>query len=160
MKNYWPFGIFLLAMVVVGLITLTLKVAITNPVELQGMCQLSAQYIDENSNAITQMRNRLLSQYSFSFEGRLDPKKEAFKRLFLKIQTKDGQQVSGDVKVQFFLTRPNTNKENKNLGYGDFTNHLWQSASFDVEKKGRYQSEALVQIGADSICVVQEYFVR
>ena len=27
MKNYWPFGIFLLAMVVVGLIVLTIKVA-------------------------------------------------------------------------------------------------------------------------------------
>lgn len=71
MKNYWPFGIFLLAMVVVGLIVLTIKVAITNPVELQGVCQQSSQYIDENSNAITQMRNRILKQYNIAFEGAL-----------------------------------------------------------------------------------------
>ena len=39
MRNYWPLGIFLLSMVVVGMIVLTIKVALTNPVELQGVCQ-------------------------------------------------------------------------------------------------------------------------
>ena len=61
MKNYWPFGIFLLAMVVVGLIVLTIKVAITNPVELQGVCQQSSQYIDENSNTFSCFNNSLPS---------------------------------------------------------------------------------------------------
>ena len=37
-KNYWPIGIFLLAMVVVGLIVLTIKTALNNPVEMKAMC--------------------------------------------------------------------------------------------------------------------------
>ncbi|MDE5925984.1 MAG: hypothetical protein K2G68_04635, partial [Helicobacter sp.] len=63
MKNYWPFGIFLLAMVVVGLIVLTIKVAVMNPVELQSICQRSSQEIDANINEIVKRRESFLNNY-------------------------------------------------------------------------------------------------
>ncbi|WP_236033222.1 hypothetical protein [Helicobacter turcicus] len=160
MKNYWPFGIFLLAMVVVGLIVLTLKVAISNPVELQGICQQNSQYIDENSNEIAQMRARLLKQYNITFEGSQNQNSKDFHQIFLRISDKTNDKITTNAKVEFFLTRPNTTKEDQILGDGELVNGLWQSRYFEVQKQGRYQSEAFVEIGADSICITKEYFVR
>ncbi|TLD81405.1 hypothetical protein LS70_007790 [Helicobacter sp. MIT 11-5569] len=160
MKNYWPLGIFLLAMVVVGLIVLTLKVAISNPVELQGMCQQNSQYIDENANAIAQMRTRLLRQYNIAFESIQDRNLNNFRQIFLRISDKIDEKIITEAKVEFFLTRPNTTKEDKTLGNGELVDGLWQSKYFEIQKQGRYQSEALVTIGDDSICVTQEYLIK
>lgn len=160
MRNYWPFGIFLLAMVVVGMIVLTIKVALTNPVELQGVCQQSSQYIDENSNSITQMRNRILNQYSITFEVALQQDLQSFRQIFLQIKDKESGKLETDAKVQFFLTRPNTTREDRILGNAKLVDGLWQSDSFALEKPGRYQTEALVEIGGDSICITREYFVK
>lgn len=160
MKNYWPFGIFLLAMAVVALIALTIRVAILNPVEPQGICQQNSQYIDEHSNAIAQMRARLLERYEISFEGALQYELKDFHQLFLHISDKANGNSIVNAEVMFFLTRPNTTREDKNLGTGKFVDRLWQSEYFDVSKQGRYQGEAFVKIGNDSICVTQEYFVK
>ncbi|WP_299546249.1 hypothetical protein [uncultured Helicobacter sp.] len=160
MKNYWPLGIFLLAMVVVGLIVLTLKVAISNPVELQGVCQQNSQYIDENANAIAQMRARLLNQYHIVFEGATKQSPKEFRQIFLRISDKTNEKIITNAKVKFFLTRPNTTREDKALGNGELVDGLWQSEYFEVQKQGRYQSEALVEIGNDSLCITQEYLVK
>ena len=160
MRNYWPLGIFLLSMVVVGMIVLTIKVAVTNPVELQGVCQQSSQYIDENSNAITQMRNRILSHYNIAFAGALHHDLRAPRPISLRIQETARGKLETNAKVQVFLTRPNTTREDRILGDAELVEGLWQSHSFEVEKPGRYQSEALVEIGGDSICVTQEYFIQ
>lgn len=160
MKNYWPFGIFLLAMVVVGLIVLTIKVAVTNPVELQSICQRSSQEIDANINEIVKSRESFLNKYNVSFEGALQQDTKSFRQIFLRLSNKKNGKIETDAKVSFFLTRPNTIKEDKNLGEGELVEGLWQSQSFEVQKEGRYQSEALIEIGEDSICVTQEYFIQ
>ncbi|MCI5967978.1 hypothetical protein [Helicobacter sp.] len=160
MRNYWPLGIFLLAMVVVGLIVLTLKVAISNPVELQGICQQSSQYIDENANAIAQMRARLLKQYDITFEGMQGQNLKSYRQIFLRISDKTDGRIVTDAEVNFFLMRPHTTQDDKALGSGELVEGLWQSQYFEVQKQGRYQSEALVKIDGDSICVTQEYFIR
>ena len=159
-KNYWPIGIFLLAMAVVGLIALTLKIAISNPIELQGVCGQNSQFIDENANEIAKMRNKLLLQYSFVFEGESVQNLKDFNRISLRVNNKENGESLKDIQVKFFLTRPNTTQEDKDLGHGEFVNGMWQSCAFEVEKLGRYQSEALVEIGRDSICITKEYFVR
>ena len=82
-KNYWPIGIFLLAMVVVGLIVLTIKTALTNPVEMKGMCGMDSQYVDENINTITQKRQAFLKQYAINFEGAKEQSINEFKMAFL-----------------------------------------------------------------------------
>lgn len=160
MRNYWPFGIFLLAMVVVGLIILTIRVAVSNPLELQGMCQKNSQYIDENSNKISQMRTRLLAEYKISFEGALRQDLKSFRQMFIRISDKKDEKIITNAKVEFFLTRPNTTKEDRILGNGELVDGLWQSESFEVQKQGRYQGEALVEIDNDFICIMQEYFIR
>lgn len=160
MRNYWPFGIFLLAMVVVGLIVLTLKVAISNPVELQGMCQRNSQYIDENANEIAQMRTRLLGEYNIAFEGALRQDLKSFRQMFIHISDKKDGKIITDAKVEFFLTRPNTAKEDRNLGSGELVDGLWQSEYFEVKKQGRYQGEALVEIDDNFVCIMQEYFIK
>lgn len=56
-------------MVVVGLIVLTIKVAITNPVELQSVCQRNSQEIDANINEISKKREIFLRKYEIAFEA-------------------------------------------------------------------------------------------
>ncbi|MBD5165412.1 hypothetical protein [Helicobacter sp.] len=160
MKNYWPFGIFLLAMVVVGLIILTIKTAITNPVELQSMCQRKAQEIDANINEITKKREAFLQKYNIAFEGALQQDTKTFRQVFIRLNDKMSGKIETNAKVSFFLTRPNTTREDQNLGEGELVEGLWQSKTFEVRNPGRYQSEALVEVGEDSICIAQEYFIQ
>lgn len=178
MRNYWPLGIFLLAMVVVGLIILTLKVAITNPVELQGMCGINSQEMDENANEIAKKRKEFLEKYqvNFAMQGKeVFVKKKNTQRSFMEIAKSNFTQLElllrdinknplqdeilKKVEIEFFLTRPHTTREDKRLGLGKFENGLWKSQEFVIDKDGRYQSEALVKIGEDSICITQEYSV-
>ena len=106
------------------------------------------------------MRNRILSQYNIAFEGALQQDLREFRQIFLRIKEKESGKLETNAKVQFFLTRPNTTREDRILGDAELVEGLWQSHSFEVEKPGRYQSEALVEIGGDSICVTQEYFIQ
>ncbi|MDE5602369.1 MAG: hypothetical protein K2I71_00385 [Helicobacter sp.] len=159
-KNYWPLGIFLFAMVVVGLIVLTIKTAITNPVELQRMCQRSSQDIDENINEITKLRTEFLKKYAIGFEGAREQTPKEFRQAFIRITSKHSGVLLKDANVNFYLTRPHTSKEDKDLGKAEFVDGLWQSPSFSVEGLGRYQIEAYVEIGKDSICVFREYRIQ
>ncbi|TLD88168.1 hypothetical protein [Helicobacter sp. MIT 05-5294] len=160
MKNYWPLGIFLLAMVVVGLIILTIKVAITNPVELQSLCQRNSQDIDANINEITQKNEMFLKKYNVSFEGALEQEIQSFRQVFVRLSNKANNKIETNAKVSFFITRPHTTKEDQILGEGELVDGLWQSKTFEVQNLGRYQSEALVEVGEDSICISQEYFIQ
>lgn len=159
-KNYWPIGIFLLAMVVVGLIVLTIKTALNNPVEMKAMCGMDSQYVDENINEITQKRQAFLEQYTIEFEGPKEQGLKEFKMAFVEIRNLKNQKLQTDAKVSFFLARPNTIQEDKTLGEGEFVDGIYQSPSFEVDKQGRWQVEAYVEIGEDSICLMQEYLIK
>lgn len=82
-KNYWPLGIFLFALVVVGLIVLTIKTAITNPVELQRMCQRSSQDVDENINEITKLQTEFLKNMLLTLRVQESKLQRNFGRLLL-----------------------------------------------------------------------------
>lgn len=159
-KNYWPIGIFLLVMVVIGLIVLTIKTALNNPVEMKAMCGMDSQYVDENINEITQKRQAFLKQYAIRFEGPKEQSLKDFKMAFIKIKDLKSQKLPTNAKISFFLTRPNTIQEDKALGEGEFVEGIYQSPFFAVDKQGRWQVEAYVEIGGDSICLMQEYLVK
>lgn len=159
-KNYWPLGIFLFAMVVVGLIILTIKTAITNPVELQRICQRSSQDIDENINEITKSKTEFLKKYVINFEGPKKQTSKEFQQVFIRITSKESGAIQSEAKVNFYLTRPHTAKEDKDLGVADFADGLWQSPSFSVEGLGWYEIEAYVEIGKDSLCISEKYRIQ
>ena len=159
-KNYWPMGIFLLAMAVVGLIALTLKTAISNPVELQGMCQWKPQEVDERANEITQKRQQFLEKYAIGFIGDKTPDSSEFQHLFLSLIAKQTHSIP-EAKVLFFLTRPHTTREDIDLGEGEISDlFFYQSKTFDALKKGRWQAEAYVEIGEDFICFTEEFEIQ
>ncbi|AWI34670.1 hypothetical protein [Helicobacter apodemus] len=159
-KNYWPLGIFLFALVVVGLIVLTIKTAITNPVELQRMCQRSSQDVDENINEITKLQAEFLKKYVINFEGAREQTSKEFRQAFIRITSKENGTIQSNAKVNFYLTRPHTAREDRDLGKAEFVDGLWQSPSFSVESLGRYQIEAYVEIGKDSLCISKEYRIK
>ncbi len=159
-KNYWPIGIFLLAMVVVGLIVLTIQTALNNPVEMKGMCGMDSQYVDENINEITQKQQRFLKKYAINFEGAEEQSLSEFKMAFVGIRDLESQKPQIEAQVSFFLTRPNTTKEDRVLGQGELVDGIYQSPSFEVDKQGRWQVEVYAEVGEDSICLMQEYLVK
>ncbi|MDD6055338.1 MAG: hypothetical protein PUB96_02185 [Helicobacteraceae bacterium] len=164
MKNYWPLGIFLFSLVVVGLIVLTLKTALSNPVELQKLCGFSSQRIDENANEIEIKRKAFLEKYAVGFleDSAANIKLEAqnFHNLKLSLIDKENHAVP-EAKVTFFLTRPHTTKEDLDLGSGILNeSFIYESKSFEALKKGRWIEQALVEVGEDSICVTNEVFLK
>ncbi|CAM2892443.1 hypothetical protein [Helicobacter burdigaliensis] len=158
-KNYWPLGIFMLAMVVVGLIVLTLRMALTNPVEYTMMCGWKPQYVDENINEITIARNSFLQKYNVDFEGKMEPTKEEFRRLFVRLKDKNDKIIQ-NANVEFFLTRPHTAKEDQNLGMGELVEGLYESKDFSIERLGKWEAQALIKIGKEYICITKEYKVK
>lgn len=100
-KNYWPLGIFLFALVVVGLIVLTIKTAITNPVELQRMCQRSSQDVDENINEITKLQTEFLKKYVINFEGAREQTSKEFRQAFIRITSKKVEQYKVMLRLIF-----------------------------------------------------------
>ena len=159
MRNYWPLGIFLFILVVVGFIAFTIKIALQNPVELKAICQKKSQEIDANINTIVQAEQRFLKQYDIEFEGSYKQSTEEFRQAFLKILSKDKKPIN-HAKVHFYLTRPHTTKEDQDLGDGEFVDEIWQSPFFKVQNLGRYEIEASITIDDDSICIMQEYNIR
>ena len=159
-RNYWPLGIFLLAMVVVGLIFLTIKTAVSNPVELTRMCQMDSEEVDENINAITKKRQEFEKKYIADFEGAILQSPKEFKKFFLRVKNKENGKILTEGKVTFFLTRPHTTKEDRKLGSGELVDGLWESPIFSVENLGRYEAQALIEVGEDSMCLTREYMVK
>ncbi|NLU35296.1 MAG: hypothetical protein GXX07_10075, partial [Wolinella succinogenes] len=49
-KNFWPLGIFLVTMTVVGMIIWTVNLALKNPVELDNSYMSYYQQVDSNIN--------------------------------------------------------------------------------------------------------------
>ena len=159
-RNYWPLGIFLLAMVVVGLIFLTIKTAVNNPVELTKMCQIDSQEMDENINIITKKRQEFEKKYIATFEGAILQSPKEFRKIFVRIRDKKDNKILTEGEVTFFLTRPHTTKEDKKLGNGELVDGLWESPTFQIENLGRYEAQALIKIKEDSMCITHEYMVK
>ncbi|MDA3968369.1 FixH family protein [Helicobacter ibis] len=158
-KNYWPMGIFLFSLVVVGMIILTIKTAINNPVEIQRMCGFTSQYVDENINEITIKRNEFLEKYNISFEGSRDVDFKSFTTTFVRIKDKVTNKIITDAEIKFYLTRPNTTRNDMELGVGELVDGLYQSPRFKVDIAGRWQMDALVRINDDYICISENYNV-
>lgn len=158
-RNYWPLGIFMLAMVVVGMIILTLKMALGNPVEYTTICGWKPQEFDEKNNEIMVAKSQFLQKYNVDFKGKIEPTKEEFKRLFVRVKNKDNKIVQ-DAKVDFFLTRPHTAKEDKELGMAELVDGLYESKDFAVENLGKWEAQALIRINEDYICITKEYQVK
>ncbi len=155
--NYWPYAIVGMILTVVILGAWTIKVAIKNPVQLENSYMMKYQDVDENINEILEKQRRFDMKYSIALDSnRLKPGKN---RIEVKILDNKGAPVKG-AKVKVLLTRPNTAQHDIELEKFAYSDGRYLSEEFILDKIGRWNIVAKVELGGDEGYKKYKTFVK
>ncbi|CAE09346.1 hypothetical protein WS0185 [Wolinella succinogenes] len=144
-KNFWPLGIFLVTMTVVGMIIWTVNLALKNPVELDNSYMSYYQQVDSNINEIQQEQKRFWGLYAIKpFSSKVEMNlPQGVSIELLKRETQEG--VEG-AKVTFRLTRPHTAREDIDLGEGrEVGKGVYATPAIQFPKEGRWKLQAMIE---------------
>jgi len=135
-RNYWPHTI--IAMIVACIIACgwTIKIALDNPVEMDTFYMEKYQKVDQNINEIIELQTKFDAAFDLSYST------EQFvmgqNTMTLKLTDKSGKVVN-NANITMMLSRPETNKDNKQMKPSKVENGLYTFGPFDIQKPGRWQ---------------------
>ena len=156
-RNYWPYAIVGMILTVVVLGIWTIKVAVSNPVQLDRSFMRSYQEVDENYNEI------VAAQKAFEKKYRVDLSSNRLKigenRIEVAVTDKEGHAVS-DANITAIVSRPTTHVGEKRLTHFHFTNGRYVSEPFKIEKEGRWNIDVKVTVAKDTGYKTYKTFVR
>ena len=122
----------------------TIKIALDNPVEMDTFYMEKYQKVDHNINQILQLQEEFNARFDIGYST------EKFKigqnTLTLKLTDKSGNAVD-NANITLMLSRPDTNKQNKELKATHGENGLYTFGPFEISKPGRWQILSKIQIG-------------
>jgi len=144
--NFWPYAIVGMILTVVMLSAWTIKVALKNPVQLENSYMMKYQDVDENINDILEKQRLFDTKYSISLDSnRLKPGKN---RIEVRVSDKSGRAVGG-AKITVLLTRPDSTQYDVELKEFDYMEGRYLSEEFTLQKRGRWNIVAKVELGND-----------
>ena len=143
-RNYWPHTI--IAMIVACIIACgwTIKIALDNPVEMDTFYMEKYQKVDQNINEIIELQTKFDAAFDLSYST------EQFvmgqNTMTLKLTDKSGKVVN-NANITMMLSRPETNKDNKQMKPTKVENGLYTFGPFDIQKPGRWQILSKIEMG-------------
>jgi nitrogen fixation protein FixH len=143
-RNYWPHTI--IAMIVACIIACgwTIKIALDNPVEMDTFYMEKYQKVDQNINEIIELQTKFDAAFDLSYST------EQFvmgqNTMTLKLTDKSGKVVN-NASITMMLSRPETNKDNKQMKPTKVENGLYTFGPFDIQKPGRWQILSKIEMG-------------
>ena len=143
-RNYWPHTI--IAMIVACIIACgwTIKIALDNPVEMDTFYMEKYQKVDQNINEIIELQTKFDAAFDLSYST------EQFvmgqNTMTLKLTDKSGKVVN-NATITMMLSRPETNKDNKQMKPSNVENGLYTFGPFDIQKPGRWQILSKIEMG-------------
>jgi len=143
-RNYWPHTI--IAMIVACIIACgwTIKIALDNPVEMDTFYMEKYQKVDQNINEIIELQTKFDAAFDLSYST------EQFvmgqNTMTLKLTDKSGKVVN-NANITMMLSRPETNKDNKQMKPSKVENGLYTFGPFDIQKPGRWQILSKIEMG-------------
>ncbi len=155
-RNFWPYAILGMILTVVMLGIWTIKIAVTNPVQMANDYMMNYQDVDENYNELLARQKAFESKYEIDLgRSRLAPHHG---EVIVRVTDKSGKPVQG-AEITAVVQRPTTNKYNITLDKFRYERDLYISKPFDFEGVGRWNIQVKVKIGNDVGFAVWKAFV-
>lgn len=143
-RNYWPHTI--VAMIIACIIACgwTIKIALDNPVEMDTFYMEKYQKVDQTINEIIELQAKFDAAFNLTYST------EQFaigqNSITLKLTDKSGKTIN-DANIIMMLSRPETNKDNKQMKASKVENGLYTFGPFDIQKPGRWQILSKIEMG-------------
>lgn len=122
----------------------TVKIAIDNPVEMDTFYMEKYQKVDSSINTILELQEKFNAKFDLAYST------EKFEMgqnsITLKLTDKSGQPVN-DAGMTMMLSRPDSNKENKQLSPSKVENGNYTFGPFEITKPGRWQILSKIELG-------------
>ena len=156
--NYWPYAIVGMILTVVLLGIWTIKVAVSNPVQLDNSYMMDYQDVDANINEI------LAKQKSFDRKYRVDMAQNHLKigenRIVVSLTDVNGNRVK-DAEIVAIVARPTTLKGQIELGsFKRSKGADYVSDPFIIERGGRWNIQVKIKVGNDVGFKTYKTFVK
>jgi len=155
--NYWPYAIVGMILTVVILGIWTIKVAVSNPVQLERSYMMAYQDVDENINEILARQRTFESKYRVDMSG--NRLRLGENRVRIRVTDKEGGPVE-HAGIFAIVTRPTTSREDIELKTFDYQSGEYVSEPFELKRKGRWNVEIKIEIGDDVGFVTYKTFVK
>lgn len=143
-RNYWPHTI--IAMIIACIIACgwTIKIALSNPVEMDTFYMEKYQKVDQNINEIIKLQEAFDARFTLQYST------EKFtlgqNNITLTLRDKSGNPVN-NATVIMMLSRPETNKENKEFTPAKIENGEYRFGPFEINRPGRWQILSKIEVG-------------
>ena len=143
-KNYWPHAIVGIILGMVAACGWMIKIAMDNPVEMDTFYMEKYQKVDENINTILELQEKFDARFALTYST--DTFVMGQNTITLTLKTKNQEPIK-DARFVVMLSRPETNKKNKELPLLKSDNGEYTFGPFEIDKPGRWQILSKIKIG-------------
>ncbi len=142
----WPWIVVGSILGVAGLSYWTVKIAVTNPVQMSDLDMQDYRHFDHDANAIIRSKIVFNSRYELTYVT--ESFKEEGATVKLKVMTRDGAAVN-DANITARLTRPGTHDYDRTISVENVQDGVYTFETVTLPKAGRWDVLANVVIGDD-----------
>lgn len=143
-RNYWPHTVVGMILGCVVACGWTIKIALDNPVEMDTYYMEKYQKVDQNINEIIELQAAFDKAFNLTYST------EQFvmgqNTMTLKLTDKSGKAIN-NATIMMMLSRPETNKDNKQMKPSNVENGLYTFGPFEIGKPGRWQILSKIEMG-------------
>lgn len=143
-RNYWPHAVIGMILGTIVACGWTIKIALDNPVEMDTFYMEKYQKVDQNINEILELQDKFNAKFNLAYST--EKLEIGQNSMTLKLTDKNGQAVNG-ADITMMLSRPDTNKENKQLRATHVENGNYTFGPFEINKPGRWQILSKIEMG-------------
>ena len=143
--NTWAWGITIAIVLFIGLIILTVKIAMVDyPVEMDNQYRESYQYIDANYNELLKMSREFDSQgYQLLFPNQIQLGENQWK---FTLKDKSGNSIS-DAELILLISREATTVDSIDVGKLEFKNGHYVSGNISINSPGFWELILQIKLG-------------
>ena len=143
-RNYWPHAIIGMILCVVVAGGFTIRLAVTNPVEMDTAYMAKYQKVDLHINEILELQAKFDAQYNVHYSTNTFVLGK--NSISINVTDKNGHAIN-DASVSLLLSRPETNKNNLEMQPSQVANGNYTFDGITIEKPGRWQILTKIKIG-------------
>lgn len=157
-RNYYLWGLFIFGALFISGLAYMLKIAFSNPVEMENSRMMTYREFDGNYNQIVEKQKAFDALYNVSFAD-MKFKKDSPSKIDFNITSKNINAVR-DANITVLLTRPDSSKNDIKLT--DFVKNgdSYTSKEFKLVLPGRWKIVYRIQIGDTEKFIDLETFVN
>jgi nitrogen fixation protein FixH len=143
-RSYYPYvvvGMILGCVVACGF---TIKIAVDNPVEMDTFYMEKYQQVDHSINTILELQEKFNAKFDLAYSTeKFDMGQNS---ITLTLTDKSGAPIN-DAKMTMMISRPDSNKENKQFNPSKVENGHYTFGPFEINKPGRWQILSKIELG-------------